>query len=341
MVALLPSTCVGILPLCSLLVLLFFVVVAEGSARINILDLFIPLEVRVMIRLIAIALATIVCPVPLWADGPGDKATVAYVQKLQTGLGGFLLQQPSPETRAVPTLRSTSSGVRTLHYLKGSIPHQEACAKFVADCYDAGSGGFADIPRGKADVATTAIGLMAVKELKMPVDQYGPGAVKYLSANARSFEDIRIAAAGLESIQAKSPKNQAWLQEVLASQNKDGTFGKGPGQARDTASVVVTILRLGGSVKDKGRVLQVLRDGQRPSGGYGKVDNEIASDLESTYRVMRCFMMLKAQPDRVEGVRTFIAKCRNGDGGYGVGPGQSSSLSGTYYAAIIRFWLDQ
>ncbi len=88
-------------------------------------------------------------------------------------------------------------------------------------------------------------------------------------------------------------------------------------------------------------MLKVLRDGQRLNGGYGKDDNEFASDLESTYRVMRCFMMLKSRPDRVEGLRTFVAKCRNEDGGYGVGPGQPSSIGGTYYAASILHWLEQ
>jgi prenyltransferase beta subunit len=291
-----------------------------------------------MTRLSLIALPFLALLAPLRADDPGDKATIAYVQKLQTGAGGFLPQAPSPEVRVMPTLRSTSGAVRTLHYLKGSIPNKEACVKFIASCHDAAGGGIADTPKGKADVATTAIGLMAVKELGMSVDQYGPGAVKFLTDNARSFEDIRIAAAGLESIKGKSPKNQAWLDEVLKLQNADGTFGKDGGQPRDTGGAVVTILRLGGAPKDKGLVLKVLRDGQRLSGGYGKADSENASDLESTYRVMRCFMMLKAWPDRGEGLRTFIAKCRNQDGGYGVAPGQPSSLSGTYYAAIIRHW---
>jgi prenyltransferase beta subunit len=294
-----------------------------------------------MARLFLVALASILSLASLRADDAGVKTTVAYLQKLQTKSGGFLAQAPSPEIRSVPTLRSTSSAVRTLHYLKAASADQEACVKFIASCHDTESGGFADTPRGKVDVATTAIGLMAVKELNMPVDQFGPGAVKYLTDNARSFEDIRIAAAGLESIQAKSPQNQAWLEEVLKLQNADGTFGKKAGRARDTASAVVTILRLGGKPKDKGLVLKVLREGQRLSGGYGKSDNEIASDLESTYRVMRCFMMMGAQPDRVEGLRTFVAKCRNEDGGYGVAPGQPSSISGTYYAAIIRRWLNK
>jgi hypothetical protein len=85
----------------------------------------------------------------------------------------------------------------------------------------------------------------------------------------------------------------------------------------------------------------VLIDGQRQNGGWGKDDSEIASDLETTYRVMRCFVMLKARPANVEGVRSFVAKCRNEDGGYGVAPAQPSSVSGTYFAAIITHWLKQ
>jgi hypothetical protein len=48
--------------------------------------------------------------------------------------------------------------------------------------------------------------------------------------------------------------------------------------------------------------------------------------------------MLKAKPETA-GVLAFIDKCRNSDGGYGVAPGQPSSVSGTYFAGIIRHWL--
>ena len=56
---------------------------------------------------------------------------------------------------------------------------------------------------------------------------------------------------------------------------------------------------------------------------------------------MRCFVMLKARPDRVEDVRAFVAKCRNDDGGYGIAPGQPSSVSSTYFASIITHWLKE
>ena len=51
--------------------------------------------------------------------------------------------------------------------------------------------------------------------------------------------------------------------------------------------------------------------------------------------------MLKEKLANVEGMRRFIARCRNSDGGYGVTPGQTSSASGTYYAGIILHWLEQ
>ena len=106
----------------------------------------------------------------------------------------------------------------------------------------------------------------------------------------------------------------------------------GPGlkvNARDTASAVVTHMRCDGKPPAPDALLKVLKEGQRQNGGWGKADDEIASDLETSYRVMRCFVMLKARPDNVEGVRSFVAKCRNADGGYAVAPGQPSSIAGT------------
>ena len=271
---------------------------------------------------------------------PGTKGTIAYVQKLQTGNGSFLPRVPQKGEKLEPSLKSTSTAVRTLHYLGGTLANRQGCVKFVESCHDAVSGGFADLPRGPPDVFTTALGMMAVIELGMPVEKYAAGVTKYLSENAKSFEEIRIAVAGLEKLKERSPQNDTWLQEVRKLQNADGTFCKGVGQARSTGGAVVALLRMGAKVDNPQLIVKTLQEGQRLNGGYGKEDSEIASDLETSYRIMRCFYMLKARPADVEGMRSFVAKCRNEDGGYAVAPGMPSSLSGTYYAAIIRHWLE-
>jgi hypothetical protein len=259
------------------------------------------------------------------------------VQKLQTPLGGFLAKHPAPGFTEVISLRATTAAIRTLHYLGGELPNRAACVKFVESCYDPATGGFGDTPRGKPDVFSTAVGAMAAVELKL-ADRYAAKCVQYLSENAKSFEDIRIATAALESLGKPSPRNDDWIKQIRKMQNADGTFGEGAGQARATGGAVAAILRLGGKV-DRDAVLAALKKGQRKTGGFGKADAGDASDLETTYRVMRTFMMLKSRPSDVPALETFIAKCRNGDGGYGVAPGQPSSVSGCYYAAIIRRWL--
>ena len=288
----------------------------------------------------AIILVAILALPSVRAGEPGMKQTIAYVQKLQTESGGFWPQAPNSNAiKIAPTLRATSAAMRALRYFGGEVPNKDACVKFVASCHDPKSGGFSDTPGGKPDVFSTAVGLMAVTELKMPTEKYADGASKYLTENAKTFEDIRIASAGFEAIKKTPAKQEEWRNNVLKLQNKDATFGKGPGMARDTGGSVVTVLRLGGKTSD--RCVKVLKAGQRQNGGYGKADSDSASDLETTYRVMRCFVMLKARPDNVEGVRSFVAKCRNADGGYGVAPGQPSSVGGTYFAAIITHWLKQ
>jgi prenyltransferase beta subunit len=180
---------------------------------------------------------------------------------------------------------------------------------------------------------------MAAVDLKLPTEPYEAGVVKYLGEHVRSFEDIRIAAAAVEAIHKRPPQAEAWLGQVRKIQNPDGTFGKGDGRARDTGGAVVAILRLGGRVENPEAVIKALDEGQRRDGGFGAA-GAAGSDLATTYRVVRCYHMLKAKPAAADRCREFIARCRNADGGYGVAPGEPSG-GGTYYAGIVLHWLDE
>jgi prenyltransferase beta subunit len=263
------------------------------------------------------------------------KTTIEYLRNLQVKGGGFV---PAADNRT-QSLRATSSALRALKYFGGEARDRAACVQFVKACFDRNSGGFTDRPgKGTPEVVTTAVGIMAVVELKLPVEDYAAPVIQYLGKHSMNFEDVRIAAAGLEAIGKLPPAPDEWLGLLKRLRNEDGTFGKGDGKARDTGGAAVAVLRLGGKV-DREAVLKALKAGQREDGGFGK-DGAKGSDLETTYRVMRGFHMLKDVPD-VKKVRSFIASCRNDDGGYGVVPGQKSSASGTYFAAIILHWLDE
>ena len=129
----------------------------------------------------------------------------------------------------------------------------------------------------------------------------------------------------------------AWVKQLRATRNGDGTFGAGDGQARETGSAIVALLRLGDAVSNAENVLGALKAGQRADGGFGKQDSR-TSDLETSYRVMRAFYMLRAMPNTTA-MKKFVSQCRNSDGGYGLALGQPSNVSATYFAASISHWI--
>jgi hypothetical protein len=280
-------------------------------------------------------------PAPLFAQSADDKkAAVRFLASLQQPDGGFVAA-PSA-TAAVPksSLRATSGAVRAIKYLGSEAPNKDKALAFVKSCYQAETGAFADTPGGKADTATTSIGLMAVAELdpSFPVDK----SVKYLADHSNTFEERRLSVAGMEAARRFAPQVKEWLAEIEKARNPDGTYGKGDGLVRETGGVVAMILRSGNALPGDQRaaVFAALRAGQRSDGGFGKA-GATASDAETTYRVMRAFHLLKERPRDVAKLREFLARHRNADGGYGTAPGQPSSVSGTYYAGIISHWLDE
>ncbi len=268
---------------------------------------------------------------------PEKQATVAYLQKLQQPDGGFLPGGSARQTN----LSATVSAVRALHYFGGEPRDRDAAARYVEAAFDPASGGFRSTPDGKPDVPTTAVGLMGVAALKLPMDKYAGPALAYLGENAKQFEEVRMAAAGAEAAGRRPPQADEWLKQLAKMQNPDGTYGGKDGQARQTGSAVAAWLRLGGKLdgKEKEADLQAMRTGQRDDGGFGEAGKP-GSDLGTSYRVMRSFHMLGATPDAAA-LRAFVTKCRNADGGYGVSPGQASSVSGCYYAGSILHWLGE
>ena len=279
-----------------------------------------------------------VCVVPAAGQTPAQRQrTVSYLQKLQAADRGFQASA-SGRSAALSSLRATTAAMRALHHFGGQPRDAKACAAFVKRCFDSDHGAFADLPGGKPDAITTAVGMMAVAELKLPPEPYADKVVRYLGGHARGFEEIRMAAAGVEAAGKQPDEARDWLEQLGKLRNAAGDFGNGESAARDTGGAIVAVMRLGGRVGPREQVLKTLRAGQHGDGGFGKAG--AGSDLETTYRVMRAFMMLKEKPDNPGRCRAFVGKCRNADGGYSVAPGQASSAAGTYFASQVLHWLD-
>jgi prenyltransferase beta subunit len=282
--------------------------------------------------------ALLLCLFPALAVAQSSNAATlkwAYAQQ-DAQTGGF---RNSPQDK--PSLRATSAAIRVIKYQHGELPHAEKVKAFVLKCYDPQAGAFAE-PGGKPDATIDSVGIMAAVELGIPQEKF-PKAVEYLHKHAKTFEEVRIGAAALEALQLRPEWLGEWFKIADKQLRKDGTAGEGDGVARETASVIAMKLRLGIPEKallNHTKLDDVLQAGQWSDGGYGAAGAK-RSDLGSTYRVMRAFMLMRERPKDRMGMRTFIESCRNPDGGYGVTPGAASSMGGTYYATTVTKWLDQ
>ncbi len=116
---------------------------------------------------------------PVHAQSPAELArTAAYVAAFQNPDGGF-----GSKVGGASTLNATSSAIRTLGFNGGSIPDVLAAIRYVDSCIDEKSGGFAPTPGGKPDIATTAVGLMALSELKIADKETVDAALRFLEDN--------------------------------------------------------------------------------------------------------------------------------------------------------------
>jgi hypothetical protein len=275
------------------------------------------------------------------------KETAKWVLACEAPGGGFCAAPRDPRSDAVPkaSLRATNAGVKALKYLGAEVPNKKQHAAFVLTCFDPKTGGFAE-PGGKPDVTTTAIGVMAAGELDIPHEKYRK-AMDYLKKNAKTFEEVRIGAAAVEAWGVKDcPFDlKPWFEIANAQGMKKATIeALKDGEARTLGSVVAFNLRLGLTKRDDSAAGHWLALGQREDGGWGTVGAK-ASDVNSTYRVMRAFSLVPKRKDEkwfsASAVRKFVESHRNKDGGYATEPGGKSTINGAYYAAIISQWLDE
>ena len=264
------------------------------------------------------------------AQSPKELAQTAhYIAAFQNPDGGF-----SGTVGGKSSLGATTSACKILKYSGGSIPDVLKCIAFVESCYDKESGGFAPTPGGKTDVGTTASGLMAVGELKLDPKPFARSS-EYFSKNAKSFEEVRIAVAGFEATRTTSPDFARWIEQVNTGRNADGTWGEGPTKAKDTCGKAAALLRMGVKLDHREAVLAALRDAQQGDGGWSADGGK--ADLGTSYRIVRCFYMLKEKPD-LESLRSWIAKHRQSDGGYSSKPGGAADSGGTYFCSIMLYW---
>ncbi len=256
----------------------------------------------------------------------------AYLLTLRNSDGGFRTANADGPSQ----LMATVGILRGVRYWGGKVPERERSIAWVSQCYHPSLGAFSDEPTSTPDVRSTALGLMALAELKAPLARHSRDTLRYLEANATSLPDMYFAAAALEASGLESSAASRFRMAFEATERPNGTYGN----PYETAGAAVTLLRLGNRLPHSETVARRLIDSQRSDGGFRGAGTSQESELGGVYRIVRALYMLRAEPDK-RALRRFITRCRNADGGYGPAPGKPSTGPTTYYAGIVSHWLER
>jgi hypothetical protein len=269
-----------------------------------------------------------------WIDSLRDPATGAWaVNPAKTG------------EKLKPSLRACNGAVKAIRHLGAEPTDLEKVKKFVLSCYDEKTGAFSE-PGGKPDASITSVGVITAIEVgieRMKIEK----AMEYIKTECKNFEDVRLAAAAVEAWGLKEfgETPEAWrdlIDTQETTKSLQSAMQNQKGDARLLGGMVVLRLRLHGTGNVRPDAIKPLlalfKSEQRHDGGWGKHDLK-SSDLETTYRVMRCYKMLEAQPVDAKKLTEFIVACRKPDGSYSVEPKADATMSGAYYAVTIQKWL--
>ena len=123
-------------------------------------------------------------------------------------------------------------------------------------------------------------------------------AIEYLGKNAKSFEEVRMAIAGLEAVPLHRPTFRAGSSRSRRCANPTAHSARGRARHTRPAGAAAAILRMGLKLENRDAIIDAIKAGQRAEGGWSKDDGP--PDLGATYRVMRALYMLARSPTWID-----------------------------------------
>jgi prenyltransferase beta subunit len=272
-------------------------------------------------------------------------ATLKWIDSLRDPATGAWAVTPAKDGEKLkPSLRACNGAVKAMRHLGAEPTDLDKVKKFVLGCYDEKTGAFSE-PGGKPDASITSIGIITAIEVGIDKKKIEKAA-EYIKSECKTFEDVRLAGAAIEAwgVPDFGRAPDAWLKlgdpelKIVLSRLDEKKL---TGDARGLAGIEVFRMRINDFMMPEKAWKQdvgIFKNEQRADGGWGKYEQK-TSDLETTYRVMRCYKMMKDQAPEPKKLAAFIAACRKPDGSYGVEPKADASMSGVYYAVTIQKWM--
>lgn len=260
-------------------------------------------------------------------------ATTRFLRGLKRADGGYASQATDPKSG----LHDTVSALKALRLLDADPDDPERTRAFVHSCSDMATGGFSESPAETPNVFSTAIGLIALRELGETegFESRAQRAMRFMSENAASAADHFMIIAAHEEGKLPDPVAPSSASFFRARRRQDGAFGE---SARYNAMASAALHRAREPVQHPEPVIRRLLGAQGPDGGFA--DRQGQSDVMTTYAVARALTLLKAMPD-IDGLSGYIAALRREEGGYTDTPNAPATAGATYEALSILRWTEE
>lgn len=184
-----------------------------------------------------------------------------------------------------PTISATLMGLRTFRYLGVERENVARQREFLLGRFDEKKAAFVETGKTEPDALANAFALMLMGELRMPEDVHAVSARDYVVAEAKSFDEIYLAMAGLQAMGMHKEIPASWVKTMMDTALDEKST------AYDKARAVVTCMRTGFNLPDYAMFLAPLQSALADVMADATF-HENPEKLQQAYTLARALVML-------------------------------------------------
>lgn len=264
--------------------------------------------------------------------------TLAFFHTLEKEHAGF-----SNTSDGLILPQPTLSVLKSYEFFGRCYEKPDELLVYIQGLFDEPTGGFKDPIHQKVTVFSTAVALLALKQIAS-VDYFKAcslSAMTFMHNYARIREEhFMLIGVCDECHLTFQPKNS--IEFFKKQEDENGLFGD---SVLNNAICASALLRIGESLKNPSAVGNLLLSAQTKEGGFADFQqndlakNTVKADLWTSYCVMRFLDLMRLRPNRLS-LQTWILKHQNISGGFS-DDGTEGNANSTYQCLSILEWISR
>lgn len=264
--------------------------------------------------------------------------TLAFFHTLEKEHAGF-----SNTSDGLILPQPTLSVLKSYEFFGRSYEKPDELLIYIQGLFDQPTGGFKDPINQKVTVFSTAVALLALKQIAA-FDYFKAcsySAMAFMHNYARIREEHFMLIGVCDECHLKFHPEKS-IDFFKNQEDENGIFGD---SVLNNAICASALLRIGGSLKNPNAVANLLLSAQTAEGGFadlqqnGLTKSTVKADLWTSYCVMRFLDLMHLRPNRLS-LQSWILKLQKESGGFS-GDDTESNANATYQCLSILEWISR